>query len=288
MDLKPLIRKGVFDESLSYKKVFDFNGSIPDGILLLLEGKGRRKTLLTSKRKFYENYFPISFVGLEDILLGKSWKGAAGVFPGSHFVVWNSEDFMNSIQINPELARRAIYFMSKRIRIYNEKKKKIDIELQFDRLEDWENESSQVNDSIYQMTFSDKDEFPAEIIEQFSKPFKAGEYILHQEDKTREIYIILSGEASVIRTYQDGVKEKIDLLEPGSFIGEMSLFDQLPRSADVVAETDLLTVMFTPKNFHTIFKLHSKWSMKILKILAERIDQRKRELKTISINALYS
>ena len=63
------------------------------------------------------------------------------------------------------------------------------------------------------------------------------------------------------------------MVGPGDLVGEISMFDGLPRSANVIAESELLLVKFAPGDFHLMFQLHSKWSMKVLTTLAERVEK---------------
>jgi len=60
--------------------------------------------------------------------------------------------------------------------------------------------------------------------------FDAGETVVKQGDKGDGLYLILEGAAEVRRGSQTLAR-----LGSGQFFGEMSLFDNLPRSADVVA-----------------------------------------------------
>ncbi len=289
MQLKSYIRKGILDEALKYEELINFDGSRPKKILLILEGKGRRKISLTERRFLYETYFPMTFIGLEDLLLDKSRKGGSGVFPGTHYVLWDADDLLNTFQSVPELTRKAIYSLSKRIRIYNERSKKTDIKLKSYNLKNEKELFSDTNlkKTLYQLTFSDEEEFPSEIIEKFVRPFKKGEYLFKEGDKTKEIYIILSGDAIVLKKDKNNAAKQINTLSTGDFIGEMSLFDGLPRSADVIADSDMLTLLFDPDNFYFIFQLHPKWGMRILHTLAERVEHRRREFETLPINSLY-
>jgi len=63
--------------------------------------------------------------------------------------------------------------------------------------------------------------------------FDAGETVVKQGDKGDGLYLILDGAAEVRRGSQTLAR-----LSSGQFFGEMSLFDNLPRSADVVAARD--------------------------------------------------
>ena len=296
MNLKLCVRRGVVGESIDYDELITFNQEAPEHVLLILEGKGRRKLNLGSHRYLYESYFPNSFIGVEDVLRGRSRTGGAGVFPGSHYILWGREDFLKAIQMYPELVKKAIDSFSQKIRLYDARKKVASSEIKHSKMESLKNASTTdysmskdvLSYSLYQMNFSDTDEFPQDIIDNFSVFFKKGEYVLRQGDKDRDIFIILSGEVTITRNEpENNTEEEIDFLGPGEFIGEMSMFDGLPRSANVIANSDLLALRFDERTFHLIFSLHQKWSLKILNTLAERIEKRRIEFERLPINLIY-
>ena len=59
--------------------------------------------------------------------------------------------------------------------------------------------------------------------------FDRGEVVVHRGDRGDGLYLILEGSAEVRRG-----NRRLARLSAGQFFGEMSLFDNLPRSADVV------------------------------------------------------
>jgi CRP-like cAMP-binding protein len=61
----------------------------------------------------------------------------------------------------------------------------------------------------------------------------ADETLFNVEQSSRDMYVILSGEVSVIAE-TDGQDERIALLGPGASVGEMTLIDHAPRSARAV------------------------------------------------------
>lgn len=62
------------------------------------------------------------------------------------------------------------------------------------------------------------------------KSFRAGEKVVAAGDKGIGFYLVMNGKVEV-----HGGGKTIATLEPGSFFGEMALFDEQPRTADVVA-----------------------------------------------------
>lgn len=284
MDIKNFVRRGLLDEGRGYKNVMRFTGRPPANILALLEGKARRKVHLSGNRYLYENYFAPSFVGVEDLLLEHSHSGAVGVYPGSHYVVWNAEDFLNAVQINPLLARRVILELSRRIRIYDLRHRTTDLELRQDPgVEDVGAPEAEMTDALYEMSFADEDEFPPHIVSRLARLFEPGSYLLRQDDTTDELYIIIEGQTDVYQTPEDGRRHLIDSLGAGDMVGEMAQFDGLPRSADVIARNTVKALEFKREDFHLLFQLHPKWSHKLMYTLSQRIEQRLSNLENLDL-----
>ncbi len=284
MEIKQYIHRGILAQNQKYETVLEFNGLATDKIIVVLEGRLRRKTQLKQNRWLYENYYPISFIGLEDYLLGRSRKGIVGSYPGSHYCIWEADDFYNSIMIYPVLARRAILELSRHIRLYDaqkqENKENIDMRKELAGI-DLDNAEDDFCDLLF-LNYSEDESFPPELIQKISRTFKPGDYLIREGEKTFEIYIIHSGYVDVIQRSDSGSKV-IDTLKAGEMIGEMAQFDGLPRSADVVAKEETQALVFLPENFSLLFQLHPSWSVKLLNILAQRLEQRRKFFEDIDL-----
>ena len=285
MVLKKYVRKGVFDECRSYKPLGKLEGRMPTDIIMLLEGKCRRKIQLTNNRHLYENYYPTSFIGLEDYVLRRGRLGAIGMYPGSHYVIWDGEDFMSALGIQPELARRAIFELSRRIRIYDAHKKSTEALLKVERHIDIGAPQAELSDTLYEMSFADDDNFPPHLVEKLTVKFQDGEALMRQGELTSDLYIILTGKVQIYQTYNHE-RRLIDTCGEGQMIGEMAQFDSLPRSADGIAQGTVEALAFSPENFHLLFQLHPRWSRQLLETLAERVTQRLRTFETIDLEEL--
>jgi hypothetical protein len=98
--------------------------------------------------------------------------------------------------------------------------------------------------------------------------------VVKQGDHGDAMYLILEGELRV-RLDVMGKETILATLGPGEFFGDISLFDQGPRSADVVANMDSVIVKVTAKDFENLAKeapeLATPFLLAIGKTLTARI-----------------
>lgn len=76
----------------------------------------------------------------------------------------------------------------------------------------------------------------ADLIEQmrfFS--FSKGNYVLRKGEQGHDLAFLLAGRLLVVDETADGRQVGLNFLTPGDFFGELSVMDELPRSASVVA-----------------------------------------------------
>ena len=72
----------------------------------------------------------------------------------------------------------------------------------------------------------------------FEKNLKAGETLFREGEKGAEMYLIRSGKVEISNS-GGGVKKVLATLSEGSFLGEMAIVDEAPRSATAVALSDV-------------------------------------------------
>ncbi len=71
---------------------------------------------------------------------------------------------------------------------------------------------------------------------------RRGEVLFREGDAGKELFFIRSGTVIVSKHVKGRVEQVLARLGPGDFFGEMSLFDDQPRSATIQAESE--TVMY--------------------------------------------
>ncbi len=99
-----------------------------------------------------------------------------------------------------------------------------------------------------------------------------GEKIIKDGDTDKRMYIILEGTVNI--TLSDG-REKIDVatLQKGAFFGEMSLFNDAPRSATVTASSDnvRLTYIDNTDDLKKFLHLNPSFAARMAQIMAKRL-----------------
>jgi CRP-like cAMP-binding protein len=100
-------------------------------------------------------------------------------------------------------------------------------------------------------------------------PFTKGEILTRQGAIGHWLYLVIEGEVAV-RLSVDGEERQVAQLGSGSFFGEMSLMTGEPRSATVVALSDVECYRLDKRAFQDIMQRRPELAEPIAAILAER------------------
>jgi CRP-like cAMP-binding protein len=115
--------------------------------------------------------------------------------------------------------------------------------------------------------------------------FKAGDEILSQGQVNGSLYIIEEG---VLHARRSGGRRSVLLarLEPGTFFGEMSLFDAAPTSASIQAISDGSIIQITRDCLNSFIAKHPKTGADLLQRILKGIARRLRMADDRVTNAL--
>jgi len=102
------------------------------------------------------------------------------------------------------------------------------------------------------------------------RDYSEGDIIVEQGAEGIGLYIMARGTAVVKRIHADGETRQLDVLERFAFFGELSLLDDAPRSASVIAETDVKAVVLSKLDFLDELEDDPKMAVVLLKQLAHR------------------
>jgi CRP-like cAMP-binding protein len=101
-------------------------------------------------------------------------------------------------------------------------------------------------------------------------PFARGEAMTRQGAVAHWLYIIERGEAEVRFTGEDGLTKKVASLGDGDFFGEMGLMTGAPRTATVLARTDVKCYRLDKESFDEVLQRRPEIAEDISRVLARR------------------
>jgi CRP/FNR family transcriptional regulator, cyclic AMP receptor protein len=94
----------------------------------------------------------------------------------------------------------------------------------------------------------------------------AGKVLTKQGDTGREFFVLMDGEVEVVR---DG--EVLGTRTAGDFIGEISILEDVPRTATVTATSPVRLFVLTAQSFRSFVQESPEVENKVLRTLARRL-----------------
>lgn len=102
------------------------------------------------------------------------------------------------------------------------------------------------------------------------RSYATGEAIVSQGTLGIGLFIIESGKADAVRLMPDGSKVTVNHFGPTEFFGELSLLDDAPRTASVVATEPTICLILTQLDFMSALHEDADIPIVMLKELAKR------------------
>ncbi|MBI5211792.1 MAG: peptidase domain-containing ABC transporter [Nitrospirae bacterium] len=122
--------------------------------------------------------------------------------------------------------------------------------------------------------------------------FKTGGFVFREGDRGDKFYIIVSGNAEVIRNIE-GEDKVVNKLEAGQFFGEMALITEQPRLAGIRASSELKLVSISKEHFKVMIGKYPELNEKINNVIsmyqlekskiAGDLASKKQEIRTIPL-----
>lgn len=117
--------------------------------------------------------------------------------------------------------------------------------------------------------------------------FKRGEVVVEQGHKSNTLFILLTGRARVITADKRGREVILATLQPGDYVGEMSLIDNQPHSATVRAEVQTDMLALGRAEFARCLPENSSMAYAIMKGLVQRLRQADRKIESLALMDVY-
>lgn len=116
--------------------------------------------------------------------------------------------------------------------------------------------------------------------------FAAWEILFNQEDRTRDVYFLISGALLALYWTKDGREIIFTRFATGAYFGELAALDQGDRSLAVVARAEVTVLVLPAATFRAMFDAVPELRWRITRDLVARIRSltaRNLELTTLSV-----
>ena len=135
-------------------------------------------------------------------------------------------------------------------------------------------------------------ELPAEVLADLAarvrpRAAEAGSVIVSAEEPGDSLFVIARGRVKVVLYGETGREIILSLLHAGDFFGEMSLLDNEPRSATVIAMETLDLVTIWRSDFLQILSENFSITKKILAELSKRLRSASNRIESLATMDVY-
>lgn len=109
-----------------------------------------------------------------------------------------------------------------------------------------------------------------EVVVKDNASYAAGEVIFREGDLGTEMFIIQDGVVNIIK-HINGEAHLLSRLEKGDFFGEMAMLENVPRTADAVAVTEVRAVVINWARFDEMLRKNPEIAVRIIRKYSKRL-----------------
>jgi Cyclic nucleotide-binding domain/FHA domain len=113
---------------------------------------------------------------------------------------------------------------------------------------------------------------------EYSVEIKAGDFVFSEGDLGTEMFIIHDGRVGIFQ-HVSGDDKQLAVFEKGDFFGEMSLLEDLPRTASAQALTDVKLLQINGATFSQMLRDHPEIAIRMMRKLSRRLRETDRLLR---------
>jgi uncharacterized membrane protein len=116
--------------------------------------------------------------------------------------------------------------------------------------------------------------------------FKAGDIIFSQGDASHAMYVVAEGQLNIFLPGEGSRRISLKDVGPGEFFGELALFDDLPRSASVLAATDCVLFELERETLDEYLEHRPGAAHALLRMMTQRLRATNRLLSQRAVNVI--
>ena len=103
--------------------------------------------------------------------------------------------------------------------------------------------------------------------------FSVGSYIIREGQLARNVFVILEGEAEIVKADENGNDKVVAKVGKGTILGEMGVFMEQPRTTSVRISQELTALEFTAESFTSAVIKIPDLSLRLLKSLSTKLSE---------------
>jgi len=117
-----------------------------------------------------------------------------------------------------------------------------------------------------------------------AREFRAGAVVVGQDDPGDSLFVLVEGKVKVVLFGKQGREIILTMFKtPGDFFGEMSLLDDEPRSATVVAVERSILFVLSRAAFRAHVEAQPRTALRVLQELSKRLRQADRVIGNLAL-----
>lgn len=122
----------------------------------------------------------------------------------------------------------------------------------------------------------------------FTQRFCKGSVLVTQGELSNNLlYLILSGKIKVVMANDEGREVLLAVFQPGDSFGELSLFDEEPRSATVIAVDDCELALLPRAYFLDCLRSNPDIAIELLKTVIKRMRNTTEQVSSLALLDVY-
>ena len=114
------------------------------------------------------------------------------------------------------------------------------------------------------------------------RAYASGETLFYQGDSGKAVYIVESGTVRIYVHAEDGQEVSVVLYGRGDLFGEMSMLDQMPRSATAQAMEDAVLWVMRGEDFYRHLHTSHQLALNVMLTLSTRLRETNEAIKSLA------
>lgn len=118
------------------------------------------------------------------------------------------------------------------------------------------------------------------LLEKFGKEYEKGDVLFCEHETQQVLYYVVSGKVKICKITKDHMKT-VAYLGEGEFIGEMAIFENIPRTATVIAEEDTRVLEIDKDSLLKLIEAGPELIVRLIKALSIRCYNTEKQLNLV-------